>query len=142
MYRWEPAFGLNDNNIADPIAILQNDASYVLTAFTGVGCPTSDTIHIKAYKGPTIYVPSAFTPNNDGHNDRFRCIAVGMTTIYFFNVYNRYGQQVYSTRNTWEGWDGNFNGKPQPMGAYVWMVKGLDYKGDIHFEKGTVTLIR
>jgi len=141
-YKWEPETGLNDNSIADPIAVLQQDASYVLTVSDDAGCPTSDTIYIKAYKGPAIYVPSAFTPNNDGRNDLFRCIAPGISTLYFFNVYNRYGQLIYTSNNSRAGWDGNYNGKPQPMGTYVWMVKGLDYKGNIHFEKGTVTLIR
>lgn len=142
LYQWQPAFGLSDPSIADPIAVLQNDAQYVLTAYTDVGCPTSDTISIKAYKGPAIYGPSAFTPNNDGHNDKFRCIAVGMSTFDFFNVYNRYGQLLYTSRDSWQGWDGNYNGKPQPMGTYVWMARGTDYKGNVHLEKGTVTLIR
>jgi len=142
LYKWEPPFGLDDNNIQDPVATLQTDASYVLTAYTDVGCPTSDTILIKIYKGPAIYVPSAFTPNNDGKNDRFRCVAVGMTNIDFFNVYNRYGQLMYSSKNTREGWDGTLHGVEQPVGTYVWMVQGIDYHGAKHFEKGTVTLIR
>ncbi len=141
-YQWQPPTGLNDNNIAAPLAIIQGDIDYVLTAYTSIGCATSDTIHIKAYKGPTIYVPSAFTPNNDGRNDRFRAVPVGITTIYFFNVYNRFGQLVYSSKDVRQGWDGTFNGQDQPMGTYVWMLKGLDYLGKEHFEKGTVTLIR
>ncbi|MBS1598215.1 MAG: gliding motility-associated C-terminal domain-containing protein [Bacteroidetes bacterium] len=142
LYKWEPSTGLNDNTIADPIAILQQDQTYVLTAYTEVGCATSDTIHIKAYKGPALYVPSAFTPNGDGRNDKFRCIAVGMRTFYFFNIYNRYGQLLFSSRDSWQGWDGTYNGQQQPMGTYVWMAKAIDYKGDIHLEKGTVVLIR
>ncbi|PWT74742.1 MAG: hypothetical protein C5B59_10460 [Bacteroidetes bacterium] len=142
IYEWEPASGLNNNQIADPIATLEQNATYVLTASTDVGCPSYDTINIKVYKGPEIYAPNAFTPNNDGRNDRFRCISVGMATINFFRIYNRYGQLMYSSKNTSEGWDGNFNGSPQPVGTYVWMVEGIDYKGVTHFEKGTVTLIR
>lgn len=142
LYKWAPATGLDNSDIADPIATLQQDATYILTAYTNVGCPSTDTIHIKVYKGPAIYVPSGFTPNNDGHNDRFRCLAVGMTTIYFFNVYNRFGQLMYSSQDVRQGWDGTFNGKPQPIGTYVWMVKGLDYQGKEHLEKGTVVLIR
>jgi len=142
LYKWEPATGLNADNIADPIAVLQNDQTYVLTAYTDVGCATSDTIHIKAYKGPALYAPSAFTPNNDGHNDRFRCIAIGMSNFYFLNIYNRFGQLIYSSHDSWQGWDGTFNGQTQPIGTYIWMAKAMDYKGNIHFEKGTVTLIR
>lgn len=142
MYSWQPATGLNNPDIADPVAILDQDMNYVLKAYTALGCATFDTIRIKAYKGPAIYMPSAFTPNHDGINDRFRPVAVGITEISFFCIYNRYGQLLFSTANATEGWDGNFQGKAQPMGTYVWMVKGRDYNGIIHSEKGTVTLIR
>jgi gliding motility-associated-like protein len=142
LYNWQPATGLNNADIADPVAIFDRDITYVLKAYSPVGCASFDTIHIKAYKGPAIYTPSAFTPNNDGHNDQFRAIAVGMTTIYYFNIYNRYGQLLFSTTDPRQGWDGSFRGKAEPMGTYVWMIKGMDYTGKIHSKKGTVTLIR
>jgi gliding motility-associated-like protein len=141
-YSWSPPNGLSNPNIADPVAVLQNDQTYILTASSPIGCMTMDSIQIKVYKGPAFYVPNAFTPNNDGRNDRFHCIAVGIVSIYFFNVYNRYGQLVYSTNDTKQGWDGTFQGKLQPTGTFVWMVKGIDYNGVVHADKGTVTLIR
>ena len=115
---------------------------YVVEAYTPFGCPTYDTILIKAYRGPDIYVPNAFTPGNGGRNDRFRPIAVGITNISYFNIYNRIGQLIYSSRNISEGWDGSRNGQPQPTGTYIWMIKGEDYLGKAHSEKGTVVLIR
>ncbi|HVY75626.1 MAG TPA: PKD domain-containing protein, partial [Puia sp.] len=135
LYQWSPADGLNDPNIADPIAVLYDNKRYVLTAYTSFGCPTYDTLNIKAYRGPDIYVPNAFTPDNNGHNDRFHAIAVGMTSIHYFNVYNRFGQLVYSGQNLSQGWDGTFGGQPQPTGAYVWIVQGEDYLGKTHTEK-------
>ncbi|MFI5124183.1 MAG: PKD domain-containing protein [Chitinophagales bacterium] len=141
-YQWTPATGLNDPSSPDPQATLYNDIRYIVMAYTSFGCPTSDTILIKAYKGPAIYVPNAFTPDNNGHNDYFRPIAVGITNISFFNIYNRSGQLVYSSHNTSLGWDGTSQGKPQPEGTYVWVIKGEDYLGKTHAEKGTVVLIR
>lgn len=141
LYSWSPATGLSNPNIANPVATLQRDASYVLRAFTLAGCSSTDTIHIKIYRGPNIYVPSAFTPNNDGRNDRFRFVAAGMQSITYFSVYNRYGQLVYSSVNP-GGWDGTFNGKTQDAGVYVWMIKGKDYLGADHVYKGTVVLVR
>jgi gliding motility-associated-like protein len=142
LYLWTPASGLSDPTIADPVAILNGDIQYIVEAYTTFGCPTYDTIQIKAYKGPDIYVPNAFTPDNNGINDRFHPIAVGMYSIDFFEVFNRLGQRVYSARSIGEGWDGTFNGKPQPVGTYVWIIKGQDYRGNMHSEKGTVVLIR
>ncbi|MEP7258453.1 MAG: PKD domain-containing protein, partial [Flavitalea sp.] len=141
-YKWSPAEGLSADDIANPIAVLQKNARYVLTASSPVGCPTTDTVSIKVYKGPAFYVPSAFSPNNDGKNDRFTFIAVGMSSIDLFQVYNRYGQLIYSSAVASQGWDGTVHGAVQPSGTYVWMIRGKDYLGAVQFKKGTVTLVR
>jgi gliding motility-associated-like protein len=141
-YQWMPGTGLNDPTIANPVAILNNDMLYILKAYTSFGCPTYDTILVKAYKGPAFYVPNAFTPDNNGLNDRFHPVAVGMGVIDYFDVFNRLGQKVYGSQGAGPGWDGTLNGRPQPVGTYVWVIKGQDYLGRKYSEKGTVTLIR
>lgn len=141
-YKWTPSYGLSADDIPNPVATLSMHTSLVLTASTAIGCATTDTVHIKVYKGPAFYVPSAFSPNNDGKNDRFQFIAVGMRTIDLFRIYNRYGQLIYSTTRAMEGWDGKFNGVSQPSGTYVWMISGVDELGTTHFKKGTLTLVR
>ncbi len=142
LYNWSPPTGLNDPTIANPIAMLQSDTRYVLTASTVFGCSTSDTILLKVVKGPSFYVPNAFTPNNDGHNDRFRFIPIGMKEIFYFRVYNRYGQLVFSTKNAYPGWDGTLSGKLQPTGTYVWLVSGKDFNDKAQSLRGTFLLIR
>ncbi|MBC7829857.1 MAG: gliding motility-associated C-terminal domain-containing protein [Chitinophagaceae bacterium] len=142
LFMWSPATGLSDPTILNPIATLQKDAVYTLTAYTPAGCVNSDTVTIKVYNGPAFYAPNAFTPNGDEKNDRFRCLAVGMASVDYFNVYNRYGQLVYTSNNYQPGWDGTIRGTKQPSGVYVWIVKGKDFAGNIHSKKGTVVLIR
>lgn len=142
LYTWTPATGLNDPSSPDPEATLNSDIQYILTAYTSLGCASYDTIQIKAYEGPAIYMPNAFTPDNNGRNDRFRPIAVGMASISYFTIYNRFGQPVFSSRSASEGWDGTFQGRAQPTGTYVWMIKGEDNTGKTYAEKGTVVLIR
>jgi gliding motility-associated-like protein len=142
IYKWTPPTGLSADNISNPTVTLKHDAEFILSASTVIGCPTFDTISFKVYKGPQLYVPSAFSPNNDGANDRFKFIAVGMKTVDLFQVYNRYGQLVYSSTAIMGGWDGKLNGVNQPSGTYVWMIKGTDLQGMLHSQKGTVTLVR
>ena len=142
LYNWSPPDGLSDPTIANPIALIKKSTSYVLTAYTPMGCATTDTIKIKVFKGPAIYVPNVFSPNGDRHNDYFRMTAVGITDIYFFRIFNRYGQLVYNSTNPKEGWDGTINGQPQPTGTYVWVVKGKDFTGQLHEKKGTFMLVR
>jgi gliding motility-associated-like protein len=141
-YKWTPSSGLSADNIADPVVTLYNDGEFVLTASAVIGCATTDTVRFKVYKGPELYVPSAFSPNNDGRNDQFKFIAVGMKSVDLFQIYNRYGQLIYSSTEIMKGWDGKMNGMNQPSGTYVWLIKGTDVTGAIHFKKGTVTLMR
>ncbi len=141
-YQWTPPFGLNNPSIPDPIAILSKDQTYYLTAFTPQGCSSTDTITIKVYKGPELYVPNAFSPNNDDLNDIFKVIAVGIIEFKYFRIYNRWGQQVFETADPSRGWDGTFQGKKQPADVYVWITSARDFKGNVIFRKGFVTLIR
>lgn len=141
-YNWSPAYGLNDVSVADPVAVLEKDTKYILTVTSSAGCPSSDTIAVKAYQGPELYVPSAFTPNGDGLNDVLRFVPVGMTDIIYFRIFNRYGQMVFSTTDPQKGWDGKINGREQSANTFVWMIAGKDYLGNIVKRKGVVTLIR
>jgi gliding motility-associated-like protein len=142
LYEWQPPEGLNNPFISNPIAVLYKDQTYILKAFTLQGCETYDTLKIKIYKGPDIYVPNAFTPNGDGLNDIFNIVTIGISQFYYFKVYNRFGQEIFSTTNNNKGWDGKFKNKDQPIGAYSWISSGIDLNRNILSKKGIVFLIR
>ncbi len=89
------------------------------------------------------YFPTAFTPNKDGKNDQFKGLNLGFANEYYFSVYNRWGQKIFETADYTKGWDGTFNGKPQPNDIYIWLCTfkkpGSQLKSNL---KGTVLLIR
>jgi gliding motility-associated-like protein len=89
-----------------------------------------------------LFVPNAFTPNGDGHNDVLRVIPIGIRALNYFTVFNRWGQRVFTTTDPGTGWDGTVNGVLQPVGTYVWMAGGVNYKGEVVERKGVVVLIR
>lgn len=129
----------------EPMILASTRNKIELSVETKEGCVSelfSDSVVMNSLPCPEFYVPSAFTPNNDGKNDRFEFIAAGFSSIELFHVYNRYGQQIYSSEDPRRGWDGRFKGIEQPSGVYVWMVRGTDLNGVSHFKKGTVTLVR
>jgi len=138
-YNWVPAEGLNDPSIQDPVAVLSSSMVYIVTASTPAGCEGSDTISIKVFARADIYVPNAFTPNGDGHNDILRAIPVGIRTFRYFMVYNRWGQEVFRTSNPAVGWNGGSTGG---TAVFVWMAAGIDYQGHLIERKGTVILVR
>jgi gliding motility-associated-like protein len=141
-YIWSPPTGLNDAQIANPIAILQNHQTYQLTAITPEGCIGSTTINIKVFKGPEIYVAGAFTPNDDGNNDILFAIPAGIKKFTYFKIYNRWGKEVFSTTDYRKGWNGRLLERDQPTDAYIWMASAEDINGKTLFRKGSVVLIR
>ncbi|PWV54217.1 PKD domain-containing protein [Chitinophaga sp. S165] len=141
-FTWSPATGLTDAYSADPIAYLQQDQAYYLTVTSSEGCIEKDTLYVKVYAGPEFYVPTAFSPNNDGRNDVFRAISPGVPQLDFFCVWNRWGQEVFRTQSLSGTWDGTFKGTPMPAGTYVWMIQGTDYTGRLFSRRGTVTIVR
>jgi gliding motility-associated-like protein len=146
LYSWSPSTGLSATDIPNPVAIFdEEDESirYRVLAYNEAGCVDSAFITVKVFKTlPSVFVPTAFTPNGDGRNDILKPIAAGMQRLDFFGIYNRWGQLVFSTSINGKGWDGTLSGTPQGSGTYVWMVKAVDFTGTSYLEKGTVTLIR
>lgn len=141
-YSWSPAYGLNNPGIVNPVAILDRDITYTFTGRTSVNCEGSDVINIKVYKGPEIYVPSVFTPNNDGKNDILRAIAIGMKEYRYFRVFNRWGAMVFTTNDFNRDWDGKIKGAVQNTTTYIWMAETVDYKGNVITRKGTTTIVQ
>jgi gliding motility-associated-like protein len=145
-YLWSPATGLNNTTIANPVGVYTfeiDNIPYKLTVTDAAGCADSAFVRIKVFKtNPTVFVPTAFTPNSDGKNDVVRPIAVGIKKINYFSIYNRWGQLVFTTTINGRGWDGKIAGQLQGSNTFVWMVSAIDYIGKPVFLKGTVTLIR
>ena len=146
-YQWSPATGLNDPYIQGPIAMLDGNpehVTYTVTVSNQAGCIDTASISIRVFKtGPEIFVPTGFTPNGDGKNDVFRPIYVGMKSIDYFQVYNRWGALLYThSVDDGQGWDGTIKGLRQNAGTFIWMVRATDITGKVHLKKGTVMLIR
>ena len=141
-YSWSPAVGLNNPNISNPVANINSTQTYVVKAFTPLGCESYNAVTIKIYDGPEIYLPNAFTPNGDGLNDIFKGTMVGLKEFKFMKIFNRFGQEIFYTTDAQKGWDGTWKGKQQNSGVYVVIASGIDYRGLAIDKKATVILIR
>jgi gliding motility-associated-like protein len=115
---------------------------YKIKILTPSGCTTIDSQLVRIFKEREIYVPTAFTPNNDGQNDHMYPFLVGIKELKSFRIINRWGNIVYESKTDLPGWDGNYKGKPQPMDGYVWEAQAVDLDGNIITRKGNFTLIR
>ncbi len=120
-------------------------AVYSVTVNRANGCRRTASLEVMEICEPTVFVPSAFTPDGDGLNDIFRPY-VNNSLLYNFRVLNRRGQEIFYSEDPLEGWDGTYDGQDAPIGIYVYRVnyEGLDSDG-IKVKKkklGTIMLIR
>lgn len=136
-YRWSPPADLSDPLILTPLAYPTQNRLYTLEVTTRYGCSGSDVVLVKAAAG--IFVPTAFTPNADGLNDRWHIPFLDPVMNATVVVYNVYGQEVYRAKAAVVDWDGTLKGKKQPPGAYVYMVTFSTSRKPL---KGTFVLIR
>lgn len=140
-YSWEPAGFLNNSLLKNPTAKLSDDERFYLTVTSAKGCKDTSSVYITVFKGSSVYLPNAFTPNNDGLNDILRPYLIGIKSLIYFRIFNRFGQEVYSSKNITDGWDGKFKGVTQ-VGSFVWMLSAIDFIDKIYVQKGTVTIMR
>ena len=147
LYSWTPSLGLNNPSIPNPVALFTGNppdvVKYLVTVTSSEGCKAQDDVVVRIFKtNPDIFVPTGFTPNQDGRNDVLKAIPVGIKRFEYFNIYNRWGQLLFSTSDASKGWDGSFSGKDQQSGTYVFTTQGIDYTDKPVVKKGTVVLIR
>lgn len=90
---------------------------------------------------PLIGVPNAFSPNNDGYNDRIYVEGYGITKLNF-KIYNRWGELVYEGTDQNEGWDGTYKSIMQEMEVYTYIVDALLLDGSNPILKGNITLLK
>ncbi|MEO1436095.1 MAG: LamG-like jellyroll fold domain-containing protein [Bacteroidota bacterium] len=145
-FMWSPLEGVTDpfspNTRLSPI----ETTTYTLSFIDNLGCTALDTLRVEVVD-PTsipcteIFIPSAFTPNNDGLNDVFRISnPLSISELISFEVFDRWGTRVFLTNERQAGWDGTFKGKLLDPGLYVYQVKFL-CENEAKRISGTVTIL-
>jgi gliding motility-associated-like protein len=141
-YYWSPATGLSDNLMPNPIANPTIATSYVVTVTDKHNCRSYDTVLVRVRTDVPILIPSAFTPNGDGVNDVFGVINLTFHRVIEFRVFNRWGQEVFSTQDSYKGWDGTYKGEKATPGVYQYLIRIANPDGQTQMYKGDVTLVQ
>jgi gliding motility-associated-like protein len=138
-YTWFPDNGsLSNANINDPVARPTVSTTYFVVGINQYGCRDTDSVHVEVLFDP-IFIPSAFSPNQDGLNDMFRVGNLGYYTLVQMSLYDRWGELIFEDNSgSNRGWDGNYKGKPMEMGTFYYYIivrrpdeKQVTYKGDV-----------
>jgi gliding motility-associated-like protein len=141
-YNWTPSLYLDNSSLLQPVVLplAAGQYNYKLNVTSGSGCGSAeDDVTVIVYKG--IYIPTAFTPNQDGRNDSWYIPSLSVFSVFELSVFNRYGQIVFHTKNNQVSWDGKYKGLPQPTGVFVYFLT-IGEAENKKMYKGTVTLIR
>lgn len=126
----------------DPVVNKARLCYRIVAISDGSGCAeTSQSNESCVNFPPTLYVPTAFTPNGDGLNDYFSSFGE-FVERFRLDIYDRWGKLLYSSTDVNQGWDGNLDGVGVPEGTYVYKVEVVGYNGAVLHKEGSVTLIR
>ena len=136
-YLWTPVQFTNNPNLLQPTISINRDTSLWLTITNNVGCVDSSSVKIKVIG--SLVVPNAFSPNNDGINDKWVIPLLETYTNCEVLIFNRQGQQIFSSIGYNTPWDGTLNGQPLPIGTYYYIINPR--KGRSRYT-GWVQLIR
>lgn len=142
IYLWSPSTGLSSTTISNPTTTLTSQQFYTIRITNAAGCVTNDSIQVRVFNEYTVFVPSGFSPDGDGVNEKLSPLLAGIKELKSFRVYNRWGQLLYQSSDKNAGWNGTFNGKQQLSETYVWVVEAIDQDGKNILKTGKTTLIR
>lgn len=143
-----PAGTTTYSDIVDPEKEEESNVCYYVVANAEVTLPNGDIERIESSSNiqcieqlTSIIAPNAFAPQ--GRNQIFKPFVIfGETVDYQLNIFNRWGELIFETKDKDQGWNGKYKGKVQPMGAYVFHVKIIQGSGRVVEEKGVFTLLR
>lgn len=142
-YVWTPAEGLSCANCPNPIVNPLVSTNFLVAVTDTSHCFTMQyPLSVTVLQKFSVDLPDAFTPNNDGVNDRVFVNGWGIRELVSLKIFNRFGQTVYQSSDLTEGWDGTFKGVPQPMETYQYVVTVKTYDDKLLTQKGSLMLVR
>jgi len=142
LYSWSPAGFVSNPYLVSPSATITQPITFYLSGIDQNNCRNIDSVKISLDYSDPVVLPSAFSPNGDGRNDVFRISSLSFQKLNEFRIFNRWGQEVFSTTDVMKGWDGSFKGVPQDPAVYHYIIRLAYPNGKVDVYKGDVTLVR
>ncbi len=145
---WEPAMYLDCDTCLNVISNPFQSVIYEIIASDINGCLTKNTVEINVDQTLDVFIPNAFSPNDDGFNDLFTIYSgASVSNINYLKIFDRWGELVYVQKNFLpnsndEGWDGRFKNKKMLDGVYVYIVEVERVDGSKQSISGELTLVR
>lgn len=133
------------NGAVSPYITVTTAGMYQVTITNGCETHSSEARVTYIKCACTVFVPNAFTPNNDGNNDKLAPLYNCDVVYHRFQIFNRWGEKMFETNNLNDGWDGTYKGTNAPAAVYVYVLTYTgkeEYQTNTYNLKGSLTLIR
>ena len=143
-FAWVPAgAGLSCADCPNPTARPTRSTTYVVVATSAEGCLRTDSLTVGVDASVPVYFPSAFSPNGDGRNDRYRPFpGLGASAVEYLRIFDRWGGLCYDADLGDGGWDGSVDGRPAATGPYAYTSRVRLLNGEVVEYSGVLTLHR
>ena len=142
-YSWSPVNGLSCSDCPNPkVAPLETTHYFVSITDTSDCFEVIDDMMVEILEKFSLALPSAFTPNGDGVNDTVFVKGWGIKELREFNIYNRFGEKIFSASELSKGWDGTYNGELQPIETYNYRVRAITFLDEIIEKAGYIKLLK
>jgi gliding motility-associated-like protein len=145
LYTWTPASSLNSPIIANPVATPPESVTYIVEMRDTFDCKRVAELKIVVIQlscgESEVFVPNAFTPNNDGDNDLLFVRGNQIKELYFI-VYNRWGEKVFESNDKNNGWNGYYKDALSEPAVYAYYARIICLNNDELVKQGNVTLLR
>ncbi len=141
--RWSPASLLSNPRAEHPWVLNTERDTFYLEVVSPDGCINYDTVTVNSDCYSKIYVPNAFSPDNDGINDVFRVYGHRIYNPYL-KIYDKWGHLIFESNDLEVGWDGTHpkNRNDAAISTYFWDFIYENESGRVQTMEGNVNLIR
>ena len=144
-YHWTPSDDVSNPNSPETQVWPLQATTYIVAVTDTFNCTLTAEVRISVVEltcqDPNVFIPNAFSPNGDGHNDVLYVRSAILGEFYFV-VYNHWGEKVFETTDQQIGWDGTFKGQQCQNGVYDYYFKGVCINDEEYEKKGNVMLVR
>lgn len=146
---WETIYENPDSFYTDKNVFLDESEPFFYRVRLSLNGLVAYSNKVKILPEARVFIPNAFTPNQDGLNDEFTIAGTGVLDgqsdkfdFFDLRIFNRWGSKVYQSNSLENGWDGTFKGRKAESGSYRYQVEIRDHKGQVYYYQGKVSLLR
>ncbi|MFN8236888.1 MAG: gliding motility-associated C-terminal domain-containing protein [Chitinophagales bacterium] len=144
-YSWTPAGLVSIDSIRNPTSVIKATTFFTVEVRDKKNCINRDTILVELIdecQNEFIFIPTAFSPNNDGVNDCFGILSPPVLSEFKMNIFNRWGEKVFESDSPALCWDGTFKGSDAMVDSYIYVIQFRCYNGKLLSKKGAVTIVK